>query len=97
MGLPARKHTVFTYDDYLSWGDDERWEIIDGEAFKMAAAPLTVHQLIIGELMRQMGNQLKDGPCRVIVAPFDVRLPLRDEREDDIVNVVQPDISVVCD
>ncbi|MCP5047199.1 MAG: Uma2 family endonuclease, partial [bacterium] len=46
---------------------------------------------------RQMGNQLKDGPCRVIVAPFDVRLPLRDEREEDIINVVQPDISVVCD
>ena len=31
------------------------------------------------------------------MAPFDVRLPLADEADDEIRNVVQPDISVVCD
>lgn len=30
-------------------------------------------------------------------APFDVRLAEGDEADDDIVNVVQPDLTVVCD
>lgn len=97
MGLPARKQDIFTYGDYLSWDDSERWEIINGQAYNMAAAPLTVHQLISSELMRQLGNQLLDKPCNVIAAPFDVRLPMGDEKEEEIINVVQPDISLVCD
>ena len=35
-------------------------------------------------------------PCKVFHAPFDVRLPFG-EKEEDIVNVVQPDIVLVCD
>lgn len=31
------------------------------------------------------------------MAPFDVRLPERDEADDAVINVVQPDITVVCD
>ena len=34
--------------------------------------------------------------CTVFPAPFDVRLP-RGEEDDDIENVVQPDLVVVCD
>ena len=34
---------------------------------------------------------------KVYGAPFDVRLPEADERDDDVQTVVQPDISVVCD
>jgi Uma2 family endonuclease len=33
----------------------------------------------------------------VYSAPFDVRLPVGDEADDDITTVVQPDITVVCD
>lgn len=38
------------------------------------------------------------GPCRVLVAPLDVRLP-NDDRDDDdaVATVVQPDVLVVCD
>jgi hypothetical protein len=36
MGSPAKKfHRKYTFDDYLTWPDDERWEIIDGEAYDM--------------------------------------------------------------
>ncbi len=31
------------------------------------------------------------------MAPFDVRLPEGEEADDEIITVVQPDISVICD
>jgi hypothetical protein len=47
MGLGARKPPAkFTYSDYLSWDDSQRWEIIYGEAYNMSPAPDTIHQLI---------------------------------------------------
>ncbi|WP_084111043.1 Uma2 family endonuclease [Caldanaerobius fijiensis] len=42
-------------------------------------------------------NYLQDKPCRVFPAPFDLRLPEKDEEDEDVVNVLQPDIVVVCD
>lgn len=86
----------FTYGDYCRWPDDERWELIDGEAYAMAAPGLT-HQTVVGELFRQIANHLVGKPCRPFVAPFDVRLPRGNEADDDVTTVVQPDISVVCD
>jgi len=29
----------FTYGDYCTWDDGERWELIEGEAFCMSPAP----------------------------------------------------------
>jgi Uma2 family endonuclease len=98
MGLAAKKQTrKFNYSDYLSWNDDERWEIINGEAYNMTPAPATMHQLISAELLFQIRSQLKGKTCKVFHAPFDVRLPKRNEKEQDIENIVQPDLSVVCD
>lgn len=36
-------------------------------------------------------------PCRVYVAPFDVRLPESEEPDEQIRTVLQPDVLVVCD
>ena len=97
MGQPLRKPiTIFTYADYRAWPDDERWELIDGVAYAMAA-PGLAHQTAVGELFRQIANHLVDKPCRPFVAPFDVRLPRGNETDDDVTTVVQPDITVVCD
>jgi Uma2 family endonuclease len=79
----------FTWADYRTWPDDERWEIIDGHAYQMAAAPRTRHQHVAAELTRQLGNHLHGKPCHVFTAPTDLKLS-----EED---VVQPDILVVCD
>ena len=77
MGLAARKQIAeFTYSDYLSRDDSERWEIICGEAYNMSPAPDTIHQLISMELTFQLKSQLKEKSCQVIPAPFDVRLPV---------------------
>ncbi|MCP4216406.1 MAG: Uma2 family endonuclease [bacterium] len=98
MGLASINQTEkYTYADYLLWDDDRRWEIIHGRAYNMTPAPNSNHQLILMEIAFQLKAQLKKNSCYVIPAPFDVRLPLGDEKEEDIANIVQPDISIVCD
>ncbi|MDD4835021.1 MAG: Uma2 family endonuclease [Lutispora sp.] len=87
----------YSYGDYLKWHDDERWELIDGVAYNMTPAPSRKHQDISGELFRQISNYLQGKNCKIYTAPFDVRLPQRDEKEEDIETVVQPDITVICD
>ena len=96
MNQPLLKpKSVFTYADYSRWPDDERWELIDGEAYAMAG-PSRIHQTVVGELFRQIANYLLGKPCRPFIAPFDVRLPDRQEADDEVITVVQPDISVIC-
>ncbi len=88
---------IFTYKDYLIWNDNERWELINGAAYNMAPAPYVDHQRILRQLLLQIGNFLSDKPCEVFSAPFDVRLPETNEKDEDTKNVVQPDIVVICD
>lgn len=97
MSKPARHiQQHFTYGDYRQWPEGERWELIDGEAYA-CAAPTRVHQKLTVELTRQIANFLQDKPCEVYAAPFDLRLPEKDEADDAVQTVVQPDIVVVCD
>ena len=79
----------FTWSDYRSWPDDERWELIDGVAYAMSAAPSIKHQDVVGRLFSRIEQQLRGRPCRPFVAPTDVKFSASD--------VVQPDILVVCD
>lgn len=87
----------FTYADYLTWPDDERWELIDGQAYAMCPAPTWHHQEVLMELSRQVANFLLGKRCRVLAAPFDVRLPKQNDTDDQTDTVVQPDLVVVCD
>lgn len=96
MPLP-KENKKYTYKDYLSWPEDERWEIIDGNAYLMAP-PSRIHQEILGAIFNQFYNYLNNKFCKVYSAPFGVRLPVGDEKSDeDIKTVVEPDIAVICD
>lgn len=97
MGLPLRDDRRHTYREYCTWPQDVRYELIDGIAYAMAPAPVRLHQEIVGELFGQIRDALKGHPCRVYVAPFDVRLPRGGEADDAVDTVVQPDIAVICD
>lgn len=98
MGMPnIKKAGEFSYADYLTWPDDERWELIDGVAWAMSPAPTNTHQLIVGSLFAAIHNHFRGKPCRPFVAPFDVRLPKGNGADHAVDTVVQPDISVVCD
>lgn len=89
MPLALRTEKKFTYSDYLSWPDEERWELIDGVAYNMTPAPIPRHQRIAGNFHTILNVNLKDKPCIPFMAPTDVVLSEYD--------VVQPDVFVVCD
>jgi len=82
----------YTYQDYLSWETDVRYELLDGVAYALAA-PVTKHQRIIGALYFQLRTFLTGKKCEVLLSPLDVRL----SAEICDTNVVQPDLLVVCD
>lgn len=89
---------TYSYADYLKWTFDERLELIKGKIFKMTPAPASVHQRISLRISGELYNYLKGKQCQVYYAPFDVRLPRKDENDDKkIFTVVQPDVCVICD
>ncbi|MEQ8168445.1 MAG: Uma2 family endonuclease [Candidatus Eremiobacterota bacterium] len=99
MDSSVRKtQEVYSYKDYLTWPDEERWEIIDGIAYNMSPSPSDIHQDIFRELFLELGNYFRGKKCKVYGAPFDVILPLNQIDDDSkIYNIVQPDIIIVCD
>lgn len=97
MSQPQPHAPRFTYADYITWPDEERWEIIEGVPYDMTPAPAPTHQAICAGITAELYYQLKGKPCTVYPAPFDVRLPDKDESADNSSTVVQPDVSVVCD
>lgn len=77
----------FTYEDYLHFSEDKRYEIIDGEVY-MVPAPVPYHQRILGNLYLRLREFVeKEGIGEVYLAPCDVVL-------SDI-DVVQPDIMFI--
>lgn len=97
MGLALKDTQYHCYGDYLTWSDEVRYELIDGIAYMMSPAPNLAHQDMAGEIFRQAANILAGKSCRVFIAPVDVRLPKKDEADEHIDTVVQPDVMVVCD
>jgi Uma2 family endonuclease len=89
MPLAKEKGQRFTYADYATWPENERWELIDGRPYDMTPAPGTRHQTIVLKLGAKLSAALEGRHCRCFVAPTDVVLSDYD--------VVQPDVLVVCD
>jgi len=88
MPVALRKGTKYTYHDYLTWPDEERWEVIECVAYDMGPAPSVKHQEIVSNFHVAIKTH-PDNKCFTGIAPTDVVL---DEH-----NVVQPDVFVVCD
>ena len=89
----------YSYADYLTWTDDKMREIIDGIVY-LFSAPIRKHaQIIISFLKKSLVFiDNRKGKCKIYTAPFDVRLPINGETDNNkIYNVVQPDICVICD
>ena len=88
---------TYSYADYMQWKFKERLELFRGKIYKMGA-PNTLHQVVAGNLYGEMRNYLKGKSCQVFIAPFDIRLPIKNKKKDnEITTVVQPDVCIVCD
>lgn len=98
MGEPAPAMPgTFTYKDYATWPDGERWELIGGVAWSMSPAPSLGHQRIVARMHGALSEWLTGKPCEALLAPVDVVFPRAGEADGAAMDVVQPDILVVCD
>lgn len=79
-----------TLENYLEWenAQPDRHEFYRGEVFAMVGARRS-HGCVIGNLMRQFGNQLADSPCRAFCE--NMKLQIADD------TILYPDVFVTCD
>lgn len=97
MSDPARDLSrYFTFRDYLSWPEEERWELIEGEAFMMST-PLVRHQRLCARLFRILDAHFRDRPCEAFFAPVAVLAPKPGAADEESDTVLEPDLVVVCD
>jgi Uma2 family endonuclease len=84
------RHARFSVEEYLRLEAEaaERHEYRDGEIVAMAGGS-PEHSLIIANLIREVGNQLKGSPCRVYDSNLRIRIPRS-------TLYTYPDLSVVC-
>jgi prevent-host-death family protein len=85
-----------SYQDYLRITEESenRYEYIGGELY-LLASPTYPHQKAVGEIFGVFITWFRGKDCEPLVSPFDITL-IKDEKEENI-NVVQPDIIVICD
>lgn len=88
----VRKEEMYTIDDIYALPDGQRAELIDGQIYYLAT-PSRTHQRTLGAIYRKIADYIdsKGGNCEVDIAPFAVFL------NNDDINYVEPDISVICD
>jgi len=85
---------LMTYEEFcfLTENSELRYEFIDGEVY-LLASPNFKHQFAINELHGTFYNWFKGKKCQAFTSPFDVTL----YKSEENINVVQPDIIVMCD
>ncbi len=83
-----------SYEEFLdlSQNCNERYEYIDGEIY-LLASPKTVHQRSLTEVLVIFYNWFQGKDCTPMVAPYDITL----KRNPEDINVVQPDVMIICD
>src|SRR5438045_3454591 len=89
--MTTRPEVRLTPEEYLRIERAVEWksEYIDGEMYAMSGASYR-HNLVVGNLVRELGNQLINGPCGV--TPSDLRVATDRRR-----HYIYPDLVVVCD
>lgn len=90
-GYTGRKAT---FEEFLRLTEntEDRYEYIDGEIY-LLSSPRTMHQTALAELFVHFYNWFQGKKCTPMVAPYDIEL----RRTPDNINMVQPDIMIICD
>jgi Uma2 family endonuclease len=92
MALAARRDARMSVAEYQVWvesrPDDERWELLDGEAVLMSP-PKERHQRIVYNLLRRVGDLADARGCSALPG-----LAILSEAMDDFAPI--PDVVVRC-
>jgi Uma2 family endonuclease len=87
----------WTYRELKERPEEERWELIDGEAYLMSS-PTVKHQDVLIALTVALHSLLRNHACKLLIAPLDILFPAAPgQDEDEVDTVLQPDLAVVCD
>jgi Uma2 family endonuclease len=90
VNAEAAAKKIWTPAEYLAWerSSPERHAFFDGEIFAMAGASFE-HNEIVGNLVRELGNALRDRPCDVTPSDLRVHVPATGL-------YTYPDVTVLC-
>ena len=79
-----------TIDEYLEFEEhaDVKHEFIDGEMFLMAGGSINHNQIAVNTIIN-LGNKLKDKPCRVLNSDMRLHIDMFDL-------FTYPDVMVIC-
>ncbi|MBM3705518.1 MAG: type II toxin-antitoxin system Phd/YefM family antitoxin, partial [Actinobacteria bacterium] len=83
-----------SYEEFLELAEasEKRYEYIDGEVY-LLTAPGTMHQKILGELYILFYYWSRGKKCVPMLSPYDITL----KKSPKDINVVEPDLVVICD
>ena len=86
---PAEKR-IWTPGEYLAWerAEPEKHAFYQGEIFAMSGAS-RAHNLLVGNLLRVLGNALLDRPCETYPSDMRIKVPATGLS-------TYPDASVAC-
>lgn len=89
-----REPKKMSYEEFLEFTENtqRRYEYIDGEVY-LLTAPGTMHQKVLGELYILFYNYFRGKKCIPVLAPYDITL----KKSPENINVVEPDLVVICD
>ena len=83
-----------SYEEFIAMSENSelRYELIDGDLY-LLASPGFKHQIAVTRISKYFSNWFEGKKCIPLTSPFDVTLIKSKEN----INVVQPDIMVICD
>ena len=79
-----------TADEFLVWCLDQpdRWELVHGVPIRMMTGATQRHDMVVVNVLVELGNRLRGKPCRPSTADIAARMPQG--------NVRRPDATVDC-
>ncbi|MCH4886405.1 Uma2 family endonuclease [Acidaminobacter sp. JC074] len=85
------KDRKVSYEEFLKLtaNSENRYELLNGEIY-LLASPKVKHQMAVGKLHGEL-CRLDLGGCVPFISPFDIKLEV-----DDKINVLQPDLGIIC-
>lgn len=90
------KTNFYTYNDYLTFSDNQRCEINNGKLINMSPSPNLYHQTIVSRLFSLMDEFVyKNDLGQVFASPCDVILSNIDIYQPDLIYILKENLSIL--